>query len=216
MHMNTAERSFFQNIEEVGILPVVCPTNQFELEVLLDAISDTDVKVIEITLRSDFSTTAIKYIKQTRPELTVGAGTVNTPLIFEQALACGADFLVAPGTTDFAHEQSKKHNVPFIHGASTPSEILKLINLGYDTIKFFPAEISGGTKALKLYSSAFKGVKFLPTGGISVQNLSDYLDCPNVLGCGGSFMAPKELLAKGAADEINDLIKKLSRKGNQQ
>lgn len=213
--MSVVEKSCFQKIEAVGILPVVCPENQFELDVLLDAISDTDVKVLEITLRSEFSTTAIKQIKQTRPDLTVGAGTVNTPYRLEEALATGADFLVAPGIADFAHELAKQHGTPFIHGASTPSEILKLINLGYDTIKFFPAELSGGTQALKLYSSAFKGVKFVPTGGINAKNLSKYLDCSNVLGCGGSFMAPKELLSKGAAEEINALIKNLCRKGEQ-
>ena len=213
--MSVVEKSCFQKIEAVGILPVVCPENQFELDVLLDAISDTDVKVLEITLRSEFSTTAIKQIKQARPDLTVGAGTVNTPYRLEEALATGADFLVAPGIADFAHELAKQHGTLFIHGASTPSEILKLINLGYDTIKFFPAELSGGTQALKLYSSAFKGVRFLPTGGINAKNLSKYLDCSNVLGCGGSFMAPKELLSKGAAEEINALIKNLCRKGEQ-
>lgn len=213
--MSEVEISCFQKIEAAGILPVVCPENQFELDVLLEAISDTAVKVIEITLRSEFSTTAIKQIKQTRPDLTVGAGTINTPPRLREALACGADFLVAPGIVEFAHELAKQHGVPFIHGASTPSEILKLINMGYDTIKFFPAELSGGTQALKLYSSAFKGVRFLPTGGISVQNLSQYLACSNVLGCGGSFMAPKELLAKGAVEEINTLIKNLCRKGHQ-
>jgi len=214
--MSTVEMSCFQKIEAAGILPVVCPENPFELNVLLDAISDTDVKVLEITLRSEFSTTAIKQIKQTRPELTVGAGTINTPSRLEAALSCGADFLVAPGIADFAHEFARARAVPFIHGVSTPSEILKLINMGYDTVKFFPAELSGGTKALKLYASAFKGVKFLPTGGITAQNLSQYLACSNVLGCGGSFMAPKELLAKGATDEIHTLIKTLCKKGNPQ
>ena len=214
--MSTVDKTCFQKLEAVGILPVVCPENQFELDTLLTAISDTDVSVVEITLRSDFSTIAIQQIKERYPELTVGAGTVNTPKKLEEALACGADFLVAPGIAEFAHGIAKERGIPFIHGVSTPSEILKLINMGYDTVKFFPAELSGGTQALNLYASAFRGVKFLPTGGINMQNLSGYLACPNVLACGGSFMAPKELLSKGVSDEINSLIKKLCRKENWQ
>ena len=205
--------SLIKKISEVGILPVICPANQFELDTLLESLGGTAIEVLEITLRNDFSTAAIKYIKEKYPELTVGAGTVNTPFKLEQALDCGAEFLVAPGIADFAHDVVQKNSIPFFHGVSNPSEILKLINLGYSNMKFFPAEISGGTRALKLYLSAFEGVKFLPTGGITVKNLSEYLACPNVIGCGGSFMAPKDLLVKGDSEGINKLIKSLCRQG---
>ena len=135
-----------------GILPIVCPANQFELDTLLDSLSGTAIEVLEITLRNDFSTAAIKHIKEQHPALTVGAGTVNTPNKLEQALDCGADFMVAPGIADFAHGIEQKHGKTFIHGVSTSSEILKLINLGYSNMKLFPAEISGGARALKLYT----------------------------------------------------------------
>lgn len=209
--INNKNASLFEKISEAGILPVICPANQFELDTLLDSLSGTTIQVLEITLRNDFSTSAIKNIKEKCPQLTVGAGTVNTPFKLEQALGCGAEFLVAPGIADFAHNIIQKHGIPFIHGVSNPSEILKLINLGYNNMKFFPSEISGGTRALKLYSSAFEGVKFIPTGGITADNLFEYLTCPNVIGCGGSFMAPKDLLAKGDSEGINKLIKSFCR-----
>lgn len=213
--MNENKESVFAEIERAGILPVVCPENQFQLDVLLDAVKDTKVKVLEITLRNDFSTNAIKYIKEKHSELYVGAGTVNTPLKLEKAMSCQPDFLVSPGIAEFALDFAKEGKIPFIHGVSTPSEILKLINQGYDVMKFFPAECSGGVQALKLYAGAFSGVKFLPTGGITSDNFEDYLSCPNVLGCGGSFMVPKALLEGGKSEEINALISKFCRKGGQ-
>ena len=206
------EKTCFQKIEEIGIIPVICPADQTELNVLLDAIADTDVRVIEITLRNEFSTTAIKYIKENHPELTVGAGTVNTEAKLEDAIDCGADFLVAPGIAEFAHKYVKERGITFIHGVATPSEILHLYNLGYRVMKLFPAEISGGTRALTLYASAFSDVRFIPTGGITVENLGRYLECKNVLGCGGSFMVPKALLTSGDSAGIRDLIKKLCRR----
>jgi len=205
-----------KKIRTTGILPVICPANQEELNTLLSAVTDTDISVIEITLRNDFSTYAIKYIKEKFPWLVVGAGTINTPSKFKAAISCNADFFVAPGFARFAHEYVSNCGITFFHGVSTPSEILKLVNLGYSVMKFFPAEISGGVRALKLYSGAFDGVSFLPTGGITAENLHQYLACENVIGCGGSFMVPKSLLTKGAVEEIHALIKKLCKKGNQQ
>ena len=211
--MKKASFSFLNEIEKVGILPVICPDDQYQLDVLIDAVRETDIKVLEITLRNEFSTDAIKYIKSKHPELTVGAGTVNTPAILKNALSCNPDFLVSPGIARFAFEDPDARDVPFIHGVSTPSEIMTLINFGYDVMKYFPAECSGGVKALKLYAGSFKGVKFLPTGGITAENLAEYLSCPNVLGCGGSFMVPKVLLEAGDSEKIRDLIIKLCRKG---
>ena len=213
-HMNEWELA--RKIQTTGILPVICPANQAELDTLIDALRGTDISVIEITLRNDFATRAIKYIKENCPWLMVGAGTINTPAKLEAAISCNADFFVAPGFAEFAHRYVSNHGMIFLHGVSTPSEILKLVNMGYRIMKFFPAEISGGVQALKLYSSAFEGISFVPTGGITVDNLPQYLACKNVVGCGGSFMVPKPLLAKGATEEIHTLIKKLCKKGDQQ
>ena len=210
------EMELAQKIRTAGILPVICPANRAELDTLLNALGGTNISVIEITLRNDFATHAIKYIKENYPWLTVGAGTINTPSKLEDAIACGADFFVAPGIAEFAHKYVSSHGIIFIHGVSSPSEILQLINLGYRVMKFFPAEISGGTQALKLYSSAFDGVRFIPTGGITAENLHPYLACDNVVGCGGSFMAPKSLLAEGATEKIHALIQELCKKGDKQ
>ena len=190
--MKENSTSVFDKIERVGILPVVCPEDSFQLDVLLDAIRDTEVKVLEITLRNGYSTNAIKYIKKKFPELSVGAGTVNTPSKLKEALSCDPDFLVAPGIAEFALDPQATNGIPFVHGVSTPSEILKLINLGYDVMKFFPAECSGGVNALKLYSGAFSGVKFLPTGGITAENAALFMRSGAVgLGVGSSLVNKK-------------------------
>ncbi len=199
---------YFDKANEVGIVPVVCPKNESELLTLLDAVKASPVRCVEITLRNAYSTEAIAYIKKNCPDITVGAGTVNSLAGFEKAMSAGADFLVSPGTLDESVEQAKIQSVPFLHGCVTPSEILKLTSQGYTTLKFFPAEGAGGVKTLNLYAGAFADVHFIPTGGITVDNLGDYLKCKNVLACGGSFMAPKELLAAGDREGVYKLIEK--------
>lgn len=199
---------YFDKAYSVGIVPVVCPKNENELRTLLDAVKASPVRCVEITLRNAYSTEAIAYIKKNCPDITVGAGTVNSLESFEAALSVGADFLVSPGTLDESVEAARIKSVPFLHGCVTPSEILKLTRQGYTTLKFFPAETLGGVKTLSLYAGAFADVSFIPTGGITVANLGDYLACKNVLACGGSFMAPKDLLAAGDSEGVYNLIEK--------
>lgn len=202
-------------LEKCGILPVICLKNQSELDVFMQAILKTPIKCIEITMRHPFSPDAISFIKENYPEISVGAGTVNTIEKLGEAINCGADFCVAPGTLDEILIKADKKKMPFLAGCSTPSEIMKLAAMGYKTVKYFPAECSGGAKALKLYEGAFAGIKFLPTGGINAENLTEYAACKNVLGCGGSFMIPKSMLENGCDDEIaktvNDLIETFER-----
>lgn len=170
------------------ILPIKCPENMEELETMLSAIMKTPLRVVEITLRNGFALDAIKYIKQNYPEIIVGAGTVVNSSLLNQALKNGADFCVSPGLDFELLNEAKNKNMPFLPGCSNPSEILMAQKFGLNIVKFFPAEISGGVEALKLYEGAFSDMLFLPTGGITIENAKDYLKLKNVVACGGSFM----------------------------
>ena len=200
-------------LKDTGILPVVCLKNESELRTFMSAVMKSPVRCIEITLRHPFALDAITRIKEKHPEVTVGAGTVTSAEKLDLAIRCGADFCVAPGTAEDLIAASEKRNMPFLPGVSTPSEILKVSALGYKVVKYFPAELSGGIKALRLYEGAFADTVFLPTGGITLENLPEYLKCKNVLACGGSFMLPATMLAKGDSEGIYNTIISCLRKG---
>lgn len=187
-----------------GIIPVICLTNDSELETLSRALADTALNCVEITFRHTYAPLAVKKLKKLFPKIAVGAGTIISEKNLDAAVESEADFLVSPGTSMEMIKKAK--GIPFLPGCSTPSEIQLAYENGYDTVKFFPAEISGGTSALKLYEGAFAGMMFIPTGGITMDNLSSYLGCKNVLACGGSFMASKDDIKSGKSDEITRKI----------
>ena len=197
---------FFERIapqvKACGIIPVFCPKNEAEFATFMNALLSTPVRIVEITLRSDFAAEAIARIKKEHPDFIVGAGTVLNEKLLEKAASAGADFLVSPGCSPVLLEKAAEKNIPFLPGCATPSEIQNALLEGRRTLKFFPAECSGGAAALKLYQGAFAGVSFVPTGGITLKNLPDYLALENVLACGGSFMLPKAMMAAGDSEGI--------------
>lgn len=194
------------NLRQTGILPVICLENQAETDTLLRAIEDTPVNTVEITLRHPFAPEAIARIRRLRPMLRIGAGTVLTADALEQVASAGVDFCVSPGLHEALLSQAEARGIPFLPGCATPSDIQRAAFLGIRTVKFFPAECVGGTKALKLYQGAFREISFLPTGGITMENLADYLRCSNVIACGGSFMVPREMLKAGDSESIHEAI----------
>lgn len=193
-------------LKNVGILPVVCLKNQNELDTFIKALLPTPIRCIEITLRHPFAPTSISYIKKHYPQFTVGAGTVTTHELLDQAINSGADFCVSPGFDSEIIEKAFQKNILFLPGCSTPSEILAAKNKGILTVKLFPAECSGGVKALQLYEGAFADISFLPTGGITKDNYLQYLELKNVIACGGSFMIPKEMLTAWDIEGIYNTV----------
>ena len=189
-----------------GIIPVVCLKSEEELKTFSKAICDTPISCVEITFRHPFAPVAVKRLKENFPHITVGAGTILTESLLDEAKSANADFCVSPGTSFSLIKASEALGMPFLPGCSTPSEIQLAAEYGLDTVKFFPAEISGGTSALKLYNGAFSGISFVPTGGITMENLSSYLSLSNVLACGGSFMSPSGLVEEGNNTAIYELI----------
>ena len=209
--MDLFTEKYHNTLKSIGILPVVCLKNEKELNTFLNAVLKSEIRCVEITLRHPFSLEAIGYIKKNHPEITVGAGTVKNTEVLKSAMDYGADFGVAPGTLDEILETCEKLNFPFLPGCATPSEFMKLSLLGYETVKFFPAECSGGVKALKLYEGAFSELSFIPTGGIDMTNFASYASLKNVIACGGSFMAPSVLIEEDKSLDILSRINELMR-----
>ena len=189
-------------LKNIGILPVINIKNSRMEDTLMVAVEKTPIQCIEVTLRSDYSCEAIQNIKAKYPEMIVGAGTVMNLADYAKARACGADYIVSPGLDAELVMKCMEDGIPVVPGCATPSEIMLAKNLGCDVVKFFPAELSGGTAALKLYEGAFQGMFFLPTGGITLENIESYFKAKNVLACGGSFMANEKLLSEGDSETV--------------
>jgi 2-dehydro-3-deoxyphosphogluconate aldolase/(4S)-4-hydroxy-2-oxoglutarate aldolase len=161
-----------------------------------DALVAGGLPVAEVTFRTDAAEAAIRTLAR-RGDLLVGAGTVLTTEQADRAIDAGAAFLVAPGTNPRVIDHCLVRSVPIVPGVATPTDIELAMSFGLTTVKFFPAENMGGTSTLKAYAGPYADVMFLPTGGITPEKLPEYLKLPFVLACGGSWLAPREALAKG-------------------
>ncbi|WP_131142981.1 bifunctional 4-hydroxy-2-oxoglutarate aldolase/2-dehydro-3-deoxy-phosphogluconate aldolase [Helicobacter pylori] len=190
------------------IVPVVVIENIKDAVPLAQSLIEGGIPIIEVTLRSSCALEAIELIAKNVPKMRVGAGTILNPTQLEQAQNRGAEFLISPGLTPSLLEHAKKKNMPLIPGVSSSSEVMQALELGYNALKFFPAEYCGGVKLLNAFNGPFKGVKFCPTGGISADNMRSYLNLENVLCVGGSWLTPKDLIQNKEWDKITEICKR--------
>lgn len=190
------------------IVPVVVIENIKDAVPLAQSLVEGGIQIIEVTLRSSCALEAIELIAKNVPKMRVGAGTILNPTQLEQAQNRGAEFLISPGLTIKLLEYAKKKDMPLIPGVSSSSEVMQALELGYSTLKFFPAEYCGGVKLLNAFNGPFKGVKFCPTGGISADNMHSYLNLENVLCVGGSWLTPKNLIQNKEWDKITEICKR--------
>ncbi|WP_231201597.1 bifunctional 4-hydroxy-2-oxoglutarate aldolase/2-dehydro-3-deoxy-phosphogluconate aldolase [Helicobacter pylori] len=190
------------------IVPVVVIENIKDAVPLAQSLIEGGVQIIEVTLRSSCALEAIELIAKNVPKMRVGAGTILNPTQLEQAQNRGAEFLISPGLTIKLLEYAKKKDMPLIPGVSSSSEVMQALELGYNALKFFPAEYCGGVKLLNAFNGPFKGVKFCPTGGISADNMRSYLNLENVLCVGGSWLTPKNLIQNKEWDKITEICKR--------
>ncbi|WRA77563.1 bifunctional 4-hydroxy-2-oxoglutarate aldolase/2-dehydro-3-deoxy-phosphogluconate aldolase [Helicobacter pylori] len=190
------------------IVPVVVIENIKDAVPLAQSLIEGGIPIIEVTLRSSCALEAIELIAKNVPKMRVGAGTILNPTQLEQAQNRGAEFLISPGLTIKLLEHAKKKNMPLIPGVSSSSEVMQALELGYNALKFFPAEYCGGVKLLNAFNGPFKGVKFCPTGGISADNMRSYLNLENVLCVGGSWLTPKDLIQNKEWDKITEICKR--------
>ncbi len=190
------------------IVPVVVIENIKDAVPLAQSLVEGGIPIIEVTLRSSCALEAIELIAKNVPKMRVGAGTILNPTQLEQAQNRGAEFLISPGLTIKLLEHAKKKDMPLIPGVSSSSEVMQALELGYSALKFFPAEYCGGVKLLNAFNGPFKGVKFCPTGGISIDNMHSYLNLENVLCVGGSWLTPKNLIQNKEWDKITEICKR--------
>ncbi|MGN8394263.1 bifunctional 4-hydroxy-2-oxoglutarate aldolase/2-dehydro-3-deoxy-phosphogluconate aldolase [Helicobacter pylori] len=190
------------------IIPVVVIENIKDAVPLAQSLVEGGIHIIEVTLRSSCALEAIELIAKNVPKMRVGAGTILNPTQLEQAQNRGAEFLISPGLTIKLLEYAKKKDMPLIPGVSSSSEVMQALELGYNALKFFPAEYCGGVKLLNAFNGPFKGVKFCPTGGISADNMRSYLNLENVLCVGGSWLTPKNLIQNKEWDKITEICKR--------
>ncbi|WRB69479.1 bifunctional 4-hydroxy-2-oxoglutarate aldolase/2-dehydro-3-deoxy-phosphogluconate aldolase [Helicobacter pylori] len=190
------------------IIPVVVIENIKDAVPLAQSLIEGGIPIIEVTLRSSCALEAIELIAKNVPKMRVGAGTILNLTQLEQAQNRGAEFLISPGLTIKLLEHAKKKDMPLIPGVSSSSEVMQALELGYNALKFFPAEYCGGVKLLNAFNGPFKGVKFCPTGGISADNMHSYLNLENVLCVGGSWLTPKNLIQNKEWDKITEICKR--------
>ena len=198
-----------EKIMSIGVVPVIKLNNpERDAVALADALVKGGVPVAEITFRAAGAATAIKLMTEAYPEMLVGAGTVLTTEQVDQAVEAGAKFIVTPGLDEYIVKYCQEKNVPIYAGCTTPTDYHAAYRLGLDVLKFFPAEQSGGLAKIKAMSAPFPMFKVMPTGGIGLNNLKEYLSCPIIAACGGSYMVTADLIDNGKWDEIIELCKK--------
>ena len=194
------------------IVPVLVVNDISTARPLAEALVAGGLPALEVTLRTPAALDAIKAMSQISGGV-VGAGTLITPQDVQNAVDAGAQFGVSPGVTDELVAACEELGLPLLAGAATASEAMQMLARGYDLLKFFPAEASGGAAALKAIGAPLPQISFCPTGGISLKNAKDYLSLPNVICAGGSWVAPADKVAAGDWAGIETLAREASRLG---
>lgn len=198
-----------QIIESVGVVPVIKLNNpERDAAELAEVLCKGGIPIAEVTFRAKGADVAIKLMKAARPDMLVGAGTVLTQDQIDKAIDAGAQFIVTPGLDAELVEYAQEKNISIFPGCTTPSDYHTAYKYGLKVLKFFPAEQSGGLAKIKAMSAPFPMFKVMPTGGISLKNLEEYLKCPIICACGGSYMVTSDLIDNQKWDEILELCKK--------
>jgi 2-dehydro-3-deoxyphosphogluconate aldolase/(4S)-4-hydroxy-2-oxoglutarate aldolase len=189
------------------VIPVATIEDANQASAIGDALLRGGIGIIEVTLRTASALQVIEHLRQDQPDMIVGAGTVWTAEDWVRAESAGAQFMVSPGAPEALVRSAAMQAVPYLPGAQTPTEVHALVEAGFDAIKFFPAGSAGGVAALKAMSAVFPGVRFCPTGGVSLSNMADYLALRSVPCVGGSWLLPAQALADGDWARVSELAR---------
>lgn len=195
------QQQIIEKIGQMKIVPVVVLNSVEETLPKMQALIDGGLPCAEITFRTPCAAEAIALAVKTYPDALIGAGTVINAEQCEKAIAAGSKFIVSPGFSEEVADCCKAHGVPYLPGVVTPTEVMAAVAKGLNTLKFFPASNYGGLKTIKAICAAFPYLKIMPTGGISADNILEYLACDKILACGGSWMmsgTPEEIKEKTA------------------
>lgn len=200
----------FDDVAAIGVVPVIAIENPDHAEPLADALLEGGLGVAEITFRTDVATEVMRRLRDSRPELNVGAGTILSPDAVAQAVDAGARFGLAPGFDAEVAQAADEAGFPFAPGIMTPSDISLATSRGYRLMKFFPAMPAGGPSMLKNISAPFAhlGLKFIPTGGVTPENMGDWLAMDQIAAVGGTWIAKPEDMKAGDWAGITDKARK--------
>ncbi|WP_421228918.1 bifunctional 4-hydroxy-2-oxoglutarate aldolase/2-dehydro-3-deoxy-phosphogluconate aldolase [Aeromonas enteropelogenes] len=199
--------SITEQLQALKVIPVIAIEQAEDIIPLGAALANNGLPVAEITFRSAAAVEAIRLLRQSQPEMLIGAGTV---LNREQVIAAkeaGATFIVSPGFNPNTVKACQELDIPIIPGVNNPSTIEAALEMGLTTLKFFPAEASGGSAMIKALLAPYTQITLMPTGGISTHNIGEYLALPRVIACGGSWMVDKKLIAEKQWEEIGRLTR---------
>lgn len=195
------QQQIIEKIGQMKIVPVVVLNSVEETLPKMQALIDGGLPCAEITFRTPCAAEAIALAVKTYPYALIGAGTVINAEQCEKAIAVGSKFIVSPGFSEEVADCCKAHGMLYLPGVVTPTEVMAAVAKGLTTLKFFPASNYGGLKTIKAICAAFPYLKIMPTGGISADNILEYLACDKILACGGSWMmsgTPEEIKEKTA------------------
>ena len=199
---------FNQKISDLGVVPVIKLNHpKRDAANLARALCAGGLPVAEVTFRAAGAPEAIRIMSETCPEMLVGAGTVTSPDQVNEAQAAGAKFVVSPGFSAKVVARAQELGMPIYPGCTTATEYQMALEAGLEVVKFFPAQQCGGVAAIQALAAPFSMLKVMPTGGVGLKNLGEYLACPAVCACGGSYMVKAELIESGSWDTITDLCR---------
>jgi 2-dehydro-3-deoxyphosphogluconate aldolase/(4S)-4-hydroxy-2-oxoglutarate aldolase len=202
--------TIFDRFHQIGIIPVVEIDSALHAKPLAESLFAGGLPIAEITLRTEAALESIRVIARDVADVVVGAGTVLNREQAETARDAGARFIVCPGMIEEVVIWAQENSIPVLAGAVTPTEMIQGINLGLDILKFFPAETMGGLKAIKAMSDPFAQLRFIPTGGVKLENAAEYLQDEKIHAIGGSWMAKRQMIAGQKFNEITRMATEAS------
>jgi len=195
-----------ERLQELKVIPVIAIKDAADAVPLGKVLVENGMPCAEITFRTPAAAQAIKNLREAFPDMLIGAGTVLNSATVDEAIEAGVDFVVSPGFNPTTVKYCQQRNMPIIPGVNNPSLVEQAMEMGLDTVKFFPAEPSGGVSMLKSLTAVYP-VSIMPTGGVSPSNINEYLDIDAVLACGGTWMVPAKLVDNREWDKIAELVK---------
>jgi len=198
-----------QRLAEMKIIPVIAIEDASKATKLAQVLMENGLPCAEITFRTKEAKLAMELMRKAYPEMLIGAGTVINSQQVDDAIEAGVDFVVSPGFNPATVKYCQQRNIVIIPGVNNPSQVEQAMQMGLNTLKFFPAEASGGINMLKSLSAVYP-VKFMPTGGVNPSNVTDYLEMSSVLACGGTWMIPNDLIENEQWEELAVLIRKVT------
>lgn len=198
-----------QQLSEIKVVPVIAIKDASKAVKLAQVLIENGLPCAEVTFRTEQAALAMKAMREAYPDMLIGAGTALNTQHVDQAIEAGVDFVVSPGFNPETVKYCQQRNIAIVPGVNNPSLVEQAMAMGLETLKFFPAEPSGGVAMLKALTAVYP-VKFMPTGGVSPSNVNDYLAINSVLACGGTWMVPNDLIDNEKWDELATLVSEVA------